>query len=315
MAAESHRAITAAILANVAIAATKFTAAAITGSSAMISEGIHSLVDTGNGGLLFLGIYKSRKPADEEHPFGYGKELYFWSLIVALVIFAVGGGISAYEGLLHILHPVPQKNVYWNYLILALALIFESISFFVAAKSFMPLKKNHSWWRAIHRSKDPASFTILFEDSAAILGLLIALAGIFLADRYDNPIFDGGASIVIGALLAAVAMLLGYETKGLLVGEGADRETLDDIRRLVRADPVVLDVNRMLTMYFGPNTILLAMDLRFRKNLSGREMEESIKRLESQIRRRHDKIQHIFIESDSLVPPDDSEPKREPISS
>jgi len=300
--AESHKAIAAAIIANLAIAATKFTAAAITGSSAMISEGIHSLVDTGNGGLLFLGIYKSRKPADEEHPFGYGKELYFWSLIVAIVIFAVGGGISAYEGLLHILHPARQENVLWNYLVLALALIFESISLFVAVKSFMPLKKNRGWWRAIHRSKDPASFTVLFEDSAAILGLLIALAGVFLADRYDNPIFDGAASIVIGALLAVVAVLLGYETKGLLVGEGADREMLDDIRGLVRADPAVLDVNRMLTMYFGPNTILLAMDLRFRRDLSGREVEESVKRLEPRIRQRHEKIRHIFIESDSLTP-------------
>lgn len=314
MAAESHKAIAAAIIANLAIAATKFTAAAITGSSAMISEGIHSLVDTGNGGLLFLGIYKSRKPPDEEHPFGYGKELYFWSLIVAIVIFAVGGGISAYEGLLHILHPIPQENLYWNYLILVVALIFESISFFVAVKSFMPLKKHRGWWRAIHRSKDPASFTVLFEDSAAILGLLIALAGVFFADRYHNPFFDGGASIVIGALLAAVAILLGYETKGLLIGEGADRETLDDIRRLVRADPMVLDVNRMLTMYFGPDTILLAMDLRFRKNISGRETEESIKRLESQIRQRHNKIHHIFIESDSLAARDTDEPGRAPIS-
>jgi cation diffusion facilitator family transporter len=310
--AESHKAIAAAVIANLAIAATKFTAAAITGSSAMISEGIHSLVDTGNGGLLFLGIYKSRKPADEEHPFGHGKELYFWSLIVAIVIFAVGGGISAYEGLLHILHPVPQENVFWNYLTLALALVFESISFFVAIKSFMPLKKNDGWWRAIHRSKDPASFTVLFEDSAAILGLLIALTGVFLADRYANPVFDGGASIVIGALLAVVAALLGYETKGLLIGEGADRETLDDIRRQVRDDPVVLDVKRMLTMHFGPDTILLAMDLRFRKNLSGREMEESIKRLESQIRRRHAKIHHIFIESDSLASPDADEPEQTP---
>src|SRR5689334_2418131 len=308
--AESHKAITAAIIANLAIAATKFTAAAITGSSAMISEGIHSLVDTGNGGLLFLGIYKSRKPPDEEHPFGHGKELYFWSLIVAIVIFAVGGGISAYEGLLHILHPVPQENVYWNYLTLALALIFESISFFVAAKNFIPLKKNNGWWRAIHRSKDPASFTVLFEDSAAIFGLLIALAGVVLADRYDNPIFDGGASIVIGMLLAVVAVLLGYETKGLLIGEGADRETLDDIRRLVRSDPVVLDVKRILTMYFGPDTVLLAMDLRFHKNLSGREMEESVKRLETEIHQHHPKVQHIFIESDSFSAPDPDKPKQ-----
>ena len=300
--AESHKAIYAAIVANLAIAATKFTAAAITGSSAMISEGIHSLVDTGNGGLLLLGISKSKKPADEEHPFGYGKELYFWSLIVAIVIFAVGGGISAYEGLLHILHPTPQENIHWNYLVLASALIFESISLFIAVKGFTTVKGDNSWWNSIHRSKDPTTFTVLFEDSAAILGLLIAFIGVFLSNRYNYPIFDGLASVIIGVLLAVVAVLLGYETKGLLIGEGADRETLDDIRRLVQADPAVEAVKRMLTMYFGPDTVLLAMDLRFRKNLSGREMEESVKRMESKIRLRHDKIKHIFIESDSLTP-------------
>jgi len=292
----------AAIIANLAIAATKFTAAAITGSSAMISEGIHSLVDTGNGGLLLLGISKSKKPADEEHPFGYGKELYFWSLIVAIVIFAVGGGISAYEGLLHIVHPTPQENIHWNYLVLASALIFESISLFIAVKGFTTIKGDNSWWNSIHRSKDPTTFTVLFEDSAAILGLLIAFIGVFLSNRYNYAIFDGLASVIIGMLLAVVAVLLGYETKGLLIGEGADRETLDDIRRLVQADPAVEAVKRMLTMYFGPDTVLLAMDLRFRKNLSGREMEESVKRMESNIRLRHDKIKHIFSESDSLTP-------------
>jgi cation diffusion facilitator family transporter len=300
--AESHRAVYAAIIANLAIAATKFTAAAITGSSAMISEGIHSLVDTGNGGLLLLGIAKSKKPADEEHPFGYGKELYFWSLIVAIVIFAVGGGISAYEGLLHILHPAPQENIHWNYLVLASALIFESISLFIAVKGFTTVKGDNSWWNSIHRSKDPTTFTVLFEDSAAILGLLIAFIGVFLSNRYNYPIFDGLASVIIGMLLAVVAALLGYETKGLLIGEGADRETLDDIRRLVQADPAVEAVKRILTMYFGPDTVLLAMDLRFRKNLSGREIEESVKRMESKIRLRQDKIKHIFIESDSLTP-------------
>lgn len=299
--AESHKAIYAAIATNLAIAATKFTAAAITGSSAMISEGIHSLVDTGNGGLLLLGIAKSKKTADEEHPFGYGKELYFWSLIVAIVIFAVGGGISSYEGLLHILHPQPQENIHWNYLVLTFALIFESISLFVAVKGFIAVKGAESWWRSIHRSKDPTMFTVLFEDSAALLGLLIAFIGVFLSNRYNYPIFDGVASVIIGLLLAVVAALLGYETKGLLIGEGADRETLDDIRRLVQADPAVEGAKRILTMYFGPDTVLLAMDLRFRKNLSGRETEESVKRIEAKIRLRHEKIKHIFIESDSLT--------------
>src|SRR6266480_1635332 len=174
MAAESTKVIYAAIAANLGIAAIKFAAAGFTGSSAMISEGIHSVVDTGNGGLMLLGVHRSRKPADAEHPFGYGKELYFWSLIVAIVIFAVGGGISAYEGLLHIVHPTPQENIHWNYLVLASALIFESISLFIAVKGFTTIKGDNSWWNSIHRSKDPTTFTVLFEDSAAILGLLIA---------------------------------------------------------------------------------------------------------------------------------------------
>ena len=153
------------------------------------------------------------------------------------------------------------------------------------------------------RSKDPTMFTVLFEDSAALLGLLIAFIGVFLSNRYNYPILDGVASVIIGMLLAVVAALLGYETKGLLIGEGADRETLDDIRRLVQADPAVEAVKRILTMYFGPDTVLLAaMDLRFRKNLSGREIEESVKRIESKIRLRHGKIKHTFIESDSLTP-------------
>jgi cation diffusion facilitator family transporter len=299
--AESTKAIYAAIVTNIAIAGTKFTAAAFTGSSAMISEGIHSLVDTGNGGLLLLGLRKSQKPADAEHPFGYGKELYFWALMVAIVIFAVGGGISAYEGLLHILHPVPQENPAWNYIVLALAFVFESISLTIAIKSFMKIKGDASWWRAIQRSKDPTTFTVLFEDTAALLGLIAAMMGVFLANQFDNPYFDGAASIVIGILLATVAVLLGYETKGLLIGEGADRETLEDIRRLVESDPGVEAVNRSLTMHFGPDTVLLAMDLRFRSDLSAVEVEKCVDRIEANIRKRHEKIKHIFIEADSLT--------------
>jgi cation diffusion facilitator family transporter len=214
--AESRKAIYAAIGANLAIAATKFTAAAFTGSSAMISEGIHSLVDTGNGGLLLLGIERSQQPADATHPFGYGKELYFWTLIVAIMIFAVGGGISAYEGLLHILNPRPIENPLWNYVVLGLAIVFEGLSFFVAFRAFQAAKGEEAFWRAIHTSKDPTTFTVLFEDAAALLGLIVALAGIYLAHEFDNPYFDGGASIVIGTILAAVAVLLAYETKGLL---------------------------------------------------------------------------------------------------
>jgi cation diffusion facilitator family transporter len=299
--AESTKVIYAAIAANVVIAATKFTAAAFTGSSAMISEGIHSLVDTGNGALLLLGQHKSRKPPDAGHPFGHGKELYFWSLIVAIIIFAVGGGISAYEGLLHILHPRPPANPQWNYVVLALAIVFEGASLVVAAKSFQKLKGDEGVWQTIHQSKDPTTFMVLLEDSAALIGLVIAGLGIYLANRLDNPYFDGGASIVIGLLLAAIATLLAYETKGLLVGESADPESVKAIRRITESDPDVDAVNRVLTMFFGPNTILLAMDLRFRQTLTTAELERVVDRLEANIRKHNEKIRHIFIESDSLA--------------
>ena len=300
--AESRQAIYAAIGANFAIAVTKFTAAAFTGSSAMISEGIHSLVDTGNGGLLLLGIERSQQPADTGHPFGYGKELYFWTLIVAIMIFAVGGGISAYEGLLHILNPRPIESPMWNYAVLVLAIIFESYSFYVAFKAFQAAKGEEVFWRAIHSSKDPTTFTVLFEDSAALLGLVVALIGVYLAHTLGNPYFDGSASIVIGVILATVAVLLAYETKGLLIGEGADPETLAEIRQLAGSDPAVERVNRALTMYFGPHTVLLAMDLQFRKDLSATELEQTVDRLEEKIRKRHQDVKHIFIESDSLPP-------------
>jgi len=224
--AESTKVIYAAIVANLAIAATKFTAAAFTGSSAMISEGIHSLVDTGNGGLMLLGVHQSRKPADDKHPFGYGKELYFWTLIVAIVIFAVGGGVSAYEGLLHVIHPKPFENPLLNYIVLGLAFVFEGYSFLIAYKMFQSEKGEQSIWESIETSKDPTTYTVLFEDTAALLGLVVAFVGVLLAHKLNNPHFDGAASIIIGIILAVVAVLLAYESKGLLVGEAVDPETL-----------------------------------------------------------------------------------------
>jgi cation diffusion facilitator family transporter len=302
MAVESTKVIYAAIAANLGIAGIKFIAAAFTGSSAMISEGIHSLVDTGNGGLMLLGVHRSRKPADAAHPFGYGKELYFWTLIVAIVIFAVGGGISAYEGLLHILDPVRLESPAWNYAVLGLSLLFEGYSFIVAFKAFQSAKGELSIWQSIENSKDPTTYTILFEDSAALLGLIVAFAGVFFSDMLDVPYFDGAASILIGIILAVVAVLLAYESKGLLVGEAVDPETLKSIRRLAEADPRVEAVKNALTMHFGPQTILLAMDLQFRKDLSAAEVEESVDRLEEIIREHHRDIKHIFIESESLSP-------------
>jgi cation diffusion facilitator family transporter len=301
--AESGRAIYAAIAANVAIAASKFVAAAFTGSAAMVAEGVHSLVDTGNGALLLLGRRLSRKPADAAHPFGYGKELYFWTLIVAIEIFGIGGGVSIYEGILHLWHPVRFENPIWNYAVLGFAFVAEGISFMVATKAFLAEKGELSVWRAVRDSKDPTTFAVLFEDGAAMLGLVAAFVGVFLADRLDNPYFDAGASIVIGLILATVAVLLAYESKGLLVGEAVDPDMLRDIRRLTQSEPGVLSVGRAMTMHFGPDTILLAMDVRFRPDIPASEVERTVDRVEKKIRDRHPEVKHIFIEADSLPAP------------
>jgi cation diffusion facilitator family transporter len=299
--AESKIAIYAAIAGNSAIALTKFTAAAFTGSSAMLSEGIHSLVDTGNGGLLLLGLRESQKPADQIHPFGYGKELYFWTLIVAMLIFGIGGGVSIYEGILHILHPNPLEDPTWSYAVLGLAIVFEGLSLFVAFKQFRAVQAKETIWGAIRASKDPTLFTVLFEDSAALLGLIAALIGIFLAHWLANPIFDGAASIVIGALLCTVAFLIGRETKGLLVGEGADPKILQSVKELVDMDPAVRSVERPLTMHFGPHTVLLTMNVEFHRGLSVSERDAAVQRLERSIREKHPDIKHIFIDASCLT--------------
>lgn len=302
MKTESSRAIYAAIAANLAIAASKFVAATFTGSAAMIAEGVHSLVDTGNGALLLLGKRLSRKPADATHPFGYGKELYFWTLIVAIEIFGIGGGVSIYEGLLHLWNPVLFQNPIWNYAVLGFAFVAEGISFMFATKEFVAEKGERSVWNTVRTSKDPTTFAVLFEDGAAMLGLVVAFAGVFLAHRLQNPYFDAGASIVIGLILATVAVLLAYESKGLLVGESADPEMLRELRRLAESEPGVVKVSRAMTMYFGPDTILLAMDIRFRPDLQASELERIIDRVEKKIGDRHPEIRHIFIEADSAAP-------------
>ncbi|MGH8008453.1 MAG: cation diffusion facilitator family transporter, partial [Candidatus Binatia bacterium] len=300
MAAESKTAIYAAIGGNLAIAVMKFGAAAFTGSSAMLSEGIHSLVDTGNGGLLLLGIHKSRQPADTTHPFGYGKELYFWSLIVAVLIFGVGGGISIYEGILHLLHPNPLGDPMWSYVVLGLATVFEGIVLFIALKQFNATRGEQGFWEAVRMSKDPTTFTVVFEDTAALLGLIAAFLGVFLGHQLNNPYLDGAASIVIGLILATVAFFLAYETKGLLIGEGADAETLESIRALAEADPLVERIKDPLTMHFGPHTVLLTMNIHFQQGLSAVEVGGAVERMEQTIRSQHPDIKHIFIEAESI---------------
>jgi cation diffusion facilitator family transporter len=301
MASESRTAIFAAIAGNLAIAVTKFVAAAFTGSSAMLSEGIHSLVDTGNGALLLLGVRMSRKHPDATHPFGHGMELYFWSLIVAILIFALGGGMSVYEGVIHIANPRQIKNPTWNYAVLSFAIVFESISFYFAVKAFRKEKGDQGVWQAIHGSKDPTTFTILFEDTAALLGLLVALVGIFLGHQLNNPYLDGGASITIGVILGVVAGFLAYESKGLLIGEGVNPQTLASIRAIAGADPAVAEVRKALTMHLGPQEVLLTLDIRFQKELTAAEIAEAIDQLEEKIRDRHPQIRYIFVEAKSLT--------------
>lgn len=290
-----------AIAANLAIAIAKFVAAGFSGSSAMVSEGIHSLVDTGNGGLLLLGIYKSKKPADDNHPFGHGKEIYFWSLIVAILIFSIGGGMSMYKGISHISEPAPLTDPFWSYVVLGIAFLFEGAALFFALKNFKKQKGNNGYWKAIKLSKDPASFAVILEDTAALLGLLVAFAGLFLGHYFNDARYDAYASVAIGFLLAMIAALLAKESKGLLIGEGANSEMSDDILNIVHADESVDKAKKPLTMYFGPYDVFLAIDIRFKKNQSSLEIKKAVCRLEKDIRSSHPIIKRIFIEMSSFT--------------
>ncbi|WP_426493543.1 cation diffusion facilitator family transporter [Hymenobacter sp. 102] len=297
----SKIAIYGAIGANVAIAISKFVAAFFTGSSAMLSEGIHSLVDSGNGLLILYGVRQSEKPADARHPFGRSKELYFWSLIVAILVFSVGGGMSFYEGVEHLKHPAPITDPTWNYVVLGLSLLFEGTSFFLALREFNKTRGTDGFWTTLGRSKDPSIFAILMEDLAALVGLVLALAGVYFGHAFNNPYFDGGASICIGVLLVSVAIFLIYKTKGLLVGEGVDDATLDSLEALAHAQTGVEQVRRPLTMYMGPHDVVLALDVEFHDHLSANEVEQAVDRLQDAIRARHPEFKRIFVEAKGLT--------------
>ena len=296
----SKFAIYGAIGANIAIAASKFVAAAFTGSSAMLSEGIHSLVDSGNGILILYGVKQAEKPADKRHPFGRSKELYFWALIVAILVFSVGGGMSFYEGIEHLKHPAPITDPTWNYWVLGLSLVFEGISCFLAFKAFNADRGDMGFWETLGRSKDPSVFAILLEDLAALLGLVIALAGVYFGHRLNNPYLDGAASVAIGVLLVAVALFLIYKTKRLLVGTGVDDETIDDIEKIVRAQPNIVQVGPPLTSYLGPTDVVLALDVEFTKNLTANEIELAIDKIQDDIRAKYPEMKRIFVEAKSL---------------
>ena len=290
------------IAANTAIAISKFVAAYFTGSSAMLSEGIHSLVDTGNSGLLLYGVGRSERPADATHPFGHSKELYFWGLIVAVLIFAIGGGMSFYEGIKHIQHPAPLESPGWNYLVLGLSLLFEGFAMYLSVKALRATATpGQGFVGMVRTSRDPAVFASVMENLAALVGLLLALAGVFLGHQLHNPYLDGAASIAIGLLLMLVAVFLVGRTKALLVGVGVDAATLAGLDRLARQQPAVESIRSPLTMYLGPADIILALDVDFRNHLTATEVEQAIVDLQDAIQAEYPAIKRIFIEAKSLT--------------
>lgn len=298
---ESNRVIYAAIAANLLIAAAKFVAAVVTRSSAMMTEGIHSLVDSGDGGLLLLGNHLGRKPADAQHPYGHGREVYFWSFVVAIMIFALGGGISIYEGILRVGNPEPLRSAKWNYIVLGASFVFEASSFVVALRHFLANKhRDVSVYATIRASKNPSDFMVLFEDSAALIGIVIATVAVTLELWTHNPLWDGSASIAIGLLLCVVATLLARETRGLLIGESLLPDTITTIQRMIEADPAVERAARPLSSYLGPETVLVNLEIKFRRNLETGAIEKAIDRIECAIRARFPVVKRVFIAAESL---------------
>lgn len=294
--ASSKVAVYSALFANLAIAIVKFIAAGITGSSAMVSEGIHSVVDTGNEVLLLLGINRSKRPPDANRPFGYGKELYFWSFIVSLLIFAVGAGVSFYEGIMHLQNPSVIKDPFWNYIVLGLALLFDGISFIIALRQFNKERTSTRFWLAIKKSKDPTNFVVLFEDAADVSGLIVALASVWLGQRLHNPYIDGIASIIIGLILTTVSVVLARESYGLLMGETASPEVLQQVLKLAGAQPGIIKVARPLSMFLGPEEIILVLYATFREELTTSQINATIEKINKDINDEFPYFKRIFIQ-------------------
>ncbi len=295
----SKKVIYAALAGNGLIAATKFGASAYTGSSAMLSEAIHSLVDTGNQFLLLLGLRRASRPADATHPFGYGAEVYFWAFVVALLVFAVGAGLSLYEGFDKLAHPHPMTDAYINYIVLGFAIVFEGVSWSVAFKEFRATKGDRGYLEAVRESKDPTVFTVLFEDSAAMLGLLVALIGIALVDQFGLVWADAAASIVIGVILALTAAILAYECKGLLIGEAASPHIVRGVNEIVSETAGIRRINELLTLHIGPTDVLLTLSLDFTDTLTAGDVEDTISSIEQRVKQAHPEVTRVFIEAQS----------------
>lgn len=296
----SRKVVFAAMAGNTLIAITKFIAAALTGSSAMLSEGIHSVVDTGNGALLLYGMKRGRVPADERFPFGHGKEVYFWSFAVAILIFALGSGISLYEGILHMRHPEPISSPIINYVVLGLAMLFEGAAWTIALKEFRRSKGNRSYLKAISSGKDPTTFVVLFEDSAAMLGLMVAFLGVVLTEVTGELWLDGLASVLIGVILGVTACWLAYETKGLLIGEAANPKVVADIRRTAVSMPSIEAVNEILTLHMGPDFILVNISVKFSSRLGAQRLEAVVAELDRALKEQDPRIKRVFVEAEAL---------------
>ncbi|UEG52326.1 cation diffusion facilitator family transporter [Mucilaginibacter daejeonensis] len=284
-----------ALAANLLIAATKLTAAIFTGSSAMVSEGIHSLVDTSNEVLLLLGISKSQRPADEQRPFGYGKELYFWSFVVSLLFFALGGGFSIYEGIEHLINPQEVTNPIWNYAVLGIAFIFDGISFITAMKEFKRQRGETPFWKAVRQSKDPSTFVVLFEDAADVIGILIAFSGILIGQLTGNHYIDGIASVLIGLLLTAVAIILVRESRSLLMGETVDQAEMEEVLAIAKSHPAVERIIHQQSMYLAPEEVILLLRIDL-KQTNASSIVKSINEIRDSIRQRYPHYKQLYIE-------------------
>jgi cation diffusion facilitator family transporter len=303
VATASKRVVYAALAGNLAIAVTKFVAASITGSSAMWSEGVHSMVDSGNQALLLYGMKRAQRPADARFPFGYGKEVYFWSFVVALLVFATGAGLSLYEGIQHLRHPASMENPLVNYVVLAIAMLLEGAPWLAAYRQFSRMRGERGTVEAVQRTKDPTVIAVLFEDSAALAGLVVALAGIALYQITGNPVYDAGASIVIGLILGGTALWLAFETKGLLIGESANREVVAEIRRLAERYPEVEKVNEVLTMHMGPEYILANISLNIACDVPRSRAHAIMDELDDVIKQADRRVKRVFIESQNSCEP------------
>jgi cation diffusion facilitator family transporter len=285
-----------AIIANIAIAISKFFAGAYTGSSAMISEGIHSVVDTSNGILLLYGIKRSERPADVSHPFGYGMEIYFWSFVVAILIFALGGGIAIYEGIHHIIQPSKVENVKVNYIVLILAILFEGTSLLVALREFKKDNDKYGLIKSMRRSKDSSSFAVIIEDLGAIIGLVVALMGLVIGDIFDFAYADGIASVIIGVILTVMAFFLATETKALMIGESIDDESLQHVQNILKNQDSIDAYGIIRSVHFGPTGVMIGVDVDFGLQYSLNDIEREIVDIEQKIKEKLPFIEHVFIE-------------------